>query len=98
MAIALHRGVRFAFPVWHTLSIHLFYSATNNVPDTPPETRRWDGGETRMRVVGVGEVTRYLRDLLEEDYNLQDLWVRGEVTNYTHSSHGHCYFSLKDEM
>ena len=51
----------------------------------------------RMRVVGVGEVTRYLHDLLEEDYNLQDLWVRGEVTNYSQSSNGHCYFSLKDE-
>jgi exodeoxyribonuclease VII large subunit len=54
-----------------------------------------EGG--RMRVVGVGEVTRYLRDLLEEDYNLQDLWVRGEVTNYSQSSNGHSYFSLKDE-
>ncbi len=50
-----------------------------------------------MRIVGVGEVTRYLHDLLEEDYNLQDLWVRGEVTNYSQSSAGHCYFSLKDE-
>jgi exodeoxyribonuclease VII large subunit len=50
-----------------------------------------------MRVVGVSEVTRYLRDLLEEDYNLQDLWVRGEVSNYSQSSSGHCYFSLKDE-
>jgi len=50
-----------------------------------------------MRVVGVGEITRYLHDLLEEDYNLQDLWVRGEVTNYSQSSNGHCYFSLKDE-
>src|SRR5262245_28238589 len=50
-----------------------------------------------MRVVGVGEVTRYLHDLLEEDYNLQDLWVRGEVTNYSQSSNGHCYFSLKDD-
>jgi exodeoxyribonuclease VII large subunit len=50
-----------------------------------------------MRIVGVCEVTRYLHDLLEEDYNLQDLWVRGEVTNYSQSSNGHCYFSLKDE-
>jgi exodeoxyribonuclease VII large subunit len=45
----------------------------------------------------VGEVTRYLHDLLEEDYNLQDLWVRGELTNYSQSSAGHRYFSLKDE-
>jgi exodeoxyribonuclease VII large subunit len=50
-----------------------------------------------MRVVGVGEVTRYLHDLLEEDSNLQVLWVRGEVTNYSQSANGHCYFSLKDE-
>jgi exodeoxyribonuclease VII large subunit len=55
------------------------------------------GEGVRMRVVGVGEVTRYVHDLLEEDYNLQDLWVRGEVTNYSQSANGHCYFSLKDE-
>jgi exodeoxyribonuclease VII large subunit len=50
-----------------------------------------------MRVVAVGEVTRYLHDLLEEDYNLQDLWVRGELTNYSQSPAGHRYFTLKDE-
>jgi len=50
-----------------------------------------------MRVVGVGEVTRYLHDLLEEDYNLQDLWVRGELTNYSQSPSGHTYFTLKDD-
>jgi len=50
-----------------------------------------------MRIAAVGEVARYLKVLLEEDYNLQDIWVRGEVTNYTQSSAGHRYFSLKDE-
>jgi exodeoxyribonuclease VII large subunit len=50
-----------------------------------------------MRIATVGEVARYLKVLLEEDYNLQDIWVRGEVTNYTQSSAGHRYFSLKDE-
>src|SRR5437868_5033581 len=50
-----------------------------------------------MRIAAVSDVTRYLKALLEEDYNLQDLWVRGEVTNYTQSSAGHRYFSLKDE-
>ncbi len=51
-----------------------------------------------MRIVGVSEVARYLKCLLEEDYNLQDLWVRGEVSNYTQSAAGHRYFSLKDEV
>jgi exodeoxyribonuclease VII large subunit len=50
-----------------------------------------------MRVVAVSEVTRYLKDLLEEDYYLQDLWIRGEVSNYSQAPSGHRYFSLKDE-
>lgn len=50
-----------------------------------------------MRIVAVGEITQYIKDLLEEDYLLQDVWVRGEVTNYTQSAAGHRYFSLKDE-
>lgn len=50
-----------------------------------------------MRVVAVSELVRYLKDLLEEDYNLQDVWVRGELTNLTVSQVGHRYFSIKDE-
>lgn len=50
-----------------------------------------------MRIVAVSELTRYLREILEDDFQLQDLWVRGEITNYTQSSAGHRYFSLKDE-
>lgn len=50
-----------------------------------------------MRIVTVGEIVRYLKDLLEEDYNLQDIWVRGELTNLSVSQAGHRYFSIKDE-
>ena len=50
-----------------------------------------------MRIVGVSELTGYLKSLLEEDYSLQDTWVRGEITNYSQSGAGHRYFSLKDE-
>ncbi|MFI5272958.1 MAG: exodeoxyribonuclease VII large subunit [Ktedonobacterales bacterium] len=50
-----------------------------------------------MRIVAVRELTLYLKELLSSDYLLQDVWVRGEVTNYTQSSLGHRYFSLKDE-
>jgi exodeoxyribonuclease VII large subunit len=49
-----------------------------------------------MRIVGVGELTLYLKGLLEEDYLLQNVWVRGEITNYTQAASGHRYFSLKD--
>lgn len=44
----------------------------------------------------VTEVTRYLLDIFESDINLQDLWVRGEVSNISHPSSGHMYFTLKD--
>ncbi len=49
-----------------------------------------------MRIVGVSELTLYLKELLEEDYLLQNVWVRGEITNYTQAASGHRYFSLKD--
>jgi len=44
----------------------------------------------------VSELTRYLRDLLESDDTLQDLWVRGEISNLARPSSGHLYFTLKD--
>ena len=44
----------------------------------------------------VAEVTRYLRELLESDHTLQDLWVQGEISNFSRPSSGHLYFTLKD--
>lgn len=50
-----------------------------------------------MQILAVSELTGYLKALMEEDYDLRELWVRGEVTNFTQSAAGHRYFSLKDE-
>jgi len=33
---------------------------------------------------------------LESDNVLQNVWVRGEISNFTHHSSGHMYFTLKD--
>lgn len=44
----------------------------------------------------VGELTRYLRHLLESDPMLQDVWVQGEISNLSRPSSGHIYFTLKD--
>ncbi|MBX6395594.1 MAG: exodeoxyribonuclease VII large subunit [Alicyclobacillaceae bacterium] len=44
----------------------------------------------------VSELTAYLRELLDRDEWLQDVWVVGEISNFTHHSSGHMYFSLKD--
>ena len=44
----------------------------------------------------VTDITHYLRDLLESEEYLQDLWVEGEVSNLSHPASGHLYFTLKD--
>ena len=49
-----------------------------------------------MAIYSVSLVARYLRELLEGDPQLNDLWVVGEVSNLTTSQAGHIYFTLKD--
>src|SRR5688572_11777749 len=50
-----------------------------------------------MQVFQVGEAASYVKELLEADLVLSDLWITGEVTNLTRSGKGHYYFALKDE-
>jgi len=45
----------------------------------------------------VTELNRHVRQVLESDYRLQDVWVSGEVSNLSQPSSGHMYFTLKDE-
>src|SRR3990172_2803217 len=44
----------------------------------------------------VSDLTRTIREMLETDYRLQDVWVQGEVSNLSRPGSGHVYFSLKD--
>jgi exodeoxyribonuclease VII large subunit len=44
----------------------------------------------------VSTLTRYLRQLLESDARLQDVWVQGEISNLSRPASGHIYFTLKD--
>ena len=46
--------------------------------------------------LSVTELTHYLRDLLENDEVLQDVWVQGEISNLSQPTSGHKYFTLKD--
>lgn len=49
-----------------------------------------------MAVYSVSQVTAYLRQSLEADPFLSDLYVLGEVSNLRVSGAGHSYFTLKD--
>jgi exodeoxyribonuclease VII large subunit len=44
----------------------------------------------------VTEITQRIKEMLEGDPELQGLWVRGEISNWSRSRAGHCYFTLKD--
>jgi exodeoxyribonuclease VII large subunit len=55
-----------------------------------------DEQETGDRtVLSVTELTRGLSDLVEAHYD--DVWVEGELSNFSRAASGHCYFTLKDE-
>lgn len=47
-------------------------------------------------VFTVTTLTNYLRELLETDEILRDVWVRGEISNFSQPRSGHLYFTLKD--
>jgi exodeoxyribonuclease VII large subunit len=44
----------------------------------------------------VTNLTRHIRQLLENASDLQDVWVQGEISNFSRPSSGHLYFTLKD--
>ena len=44
----------------------------------------------------VSRLTQHIRTLLESDVTLQDIWVRGEISNLGKPASGHIYFTLKD--
>jgi exodeoxyribonuclease VII large subunit len=44
----------------------------------------------------VTSLTRHIRETLESDLQLQDIWVDGEVSNLSRPASGHLYFTLKD--
>jgi len=44
----------------------------------------------------VSQLTGYIKELIDTDLTLRDVWVEGEVSNYSTSAAGHVYFSLKD--
>lgn len=47
-------------------------------------------------VFSVAQVSRYLKEVLETDDVLQDIWIRGEISGCKTYGSGHCYFTLKD--
>lgn len=50
----------------------------------------------RRDIYTVGQLNAYIKNMFMQDYLLQAVFVRGEVSNCKYHSSGHIYFTLKD--
>ena len=50
------------------------------------------------RIYTVQEVTSRIRRILDEDKELRDIYIKGELSNLSQPTSGHLYFTLKDEL
>ncbi len=49
-------------------------------------------------ILTVTQINTYLKSVVDGDYNLKNIYVSGEISNFTnHYRTGHFYFTLKDE-
>ena len=51
----------------------------------------------KIKTLTVSEVNNYIKKILDNDFILNNLSVRGEISNLKYHSSGHIYFSLKDD-
>ena len=53
--------------------------------------------EEKTHIYSVWEITRYIKQKLDSDELLRDIYVKGELSNVSQPTSGHVYFTLKDE-
>lgn len=51
----------------------------------------------KKEAYSVLAVTRFIKQLLKYNPQLQNVWIVGELSNVTIQRSGHCYFTLKEE-
>lgn len=49
------------------------------------------------KYISIIQLTRYLKYKIDNDPNLDQVFLRGEISNFKAHSRGHFYFTLKDE-
>lgn len=68
-------------------------------------TAFWPGSQSRERVITamagnvytVRQLNAYISNMFTQDFMLNRIYVKGEVSNCKYHTSGHIYFSLKDE-
>lgn len=49
------------------------------------------------KYITVSQLTRYIKYKIDNDTNLSEVFLKGEISNFKAHSRGHYYFTLKDE-
>lgn len=49
------------------------------------------------KYITVTQLTRYIKYKIDNDVNLNEVFLKGEISNFKAHSRGHYYFTLKDE-
>ena len=50
-----------------------------------------------VKINSVYEITSRIKGIIDSDKSLQNIWVKGEISNLTLHNNGYTYFVLKDE-
>jgi len=45
----------------------------------------------------VSQINKYIKQMMEKNHVLTNIWVKGEISNYKQHYSGHCYLTLKDD-
>lgn len=49
------------------------------------------------KYISVSQLTRYIKYKIDNDTNLNEVFLKGEISNFKAHSRGHFYFTIKDE-
>ncbi len=51
----------------------------------------------RPTAITVSELNKYIKNKVDEDEYLNNVYIKGEISNFKHHYSGHMYFTLKDD-
>lgn len=51
----------------------------------------------KIEPISVTQLNKYIKDKISNDEYLNNVYIRGEISNFKHHYTGHMYFTLKDE-
>ena len=49
-----------------------------------------------MKIISISQLTSQIKAIIEQSALLNNVWLRGEISNFKRHISGHCYFTLKD--